>query len=130
MTVRAQLHCHSGVVPASAPRLPWPLVEAIRKLDEPGRPYADLWRDACAFAERNGFTRPSYEHVRRLAHRHRALGALPTPSDALADGWLRARSPQNAVDEAFRRARERRVARERIEAERSWRPGGDPRRGS
>jgi len=108
----------------SAPRLPWPLVAEIRKLAVQRGSIADVCRDAGAFAERNGFDRPSYEHVRRLVHRERALRELPHPGDALVDGWLRARSPENAVDEAFRRAQERRAAREQIEAERTWRPLG------
>ena len=108
----------------SAPRLPWPLVAEIRKLAGQRNSIADICRDAGAFAERNGFDRPSYEHVRRLVHRERALRELPHPGDALVDGWLRARSPENAVDEAFRRAQQRRAARERIDAERIWRPLG------
>jgi len=109
-------------VTRSAPRLPWPLVETIRKLSEPDRPVADIWRGACAFADHRGFTRPSYEHVRRLVLRERDRRGLPSAGDALVDGWLRARSPQDAVDEALRRATERRIARDRLDAERSWRP--------
>ena len=114
----------AGEMARSAPRLPWPLVVEIRNLALPGRPIADVCRDACAFAEQNGFCRPSYEHVRRLVHRERALRELPRAGDALLEGWLRARSPENAVDEAFRRARERSAARQQIDAERAWRPLG------
>lgn len=103
---------------ASAPRLPWPLVAEIRRLAADRSSIAGICRDAGAFAERNGFYRPSYEHVRRLVHRERRLRELPGSGAALVDGWLRARSPENAVDEAFRRAGKRRAARERIEAER------------
>lgn len=107
---------------ASAPRLPWPLVAEIRALAGRDLPVADVWRAAGAFADLNEFGRPSYEHVRRLVVRERAYRAMPTVAGPLVDGWLRLRSPGNAVDEAFRRARERAVARSRIEAERAWRP--------
>jgi hypothetical protein len=107
---------------SSAPRLPWPLIEALPSFDAPGRSIADVWRQACVFAHENGFAQPSYEHIRRLVHRQREIRELPRASDAILEGWLRARSPENAADEAFRRARERRAARDRIRAEKAWRP--------
>lgn len=111
-------------MPDSAPRFPWPLVETIRTLAGSERTIAQIWRDAGAFAERSGFCRPSYEHVRRLVHRQRALNELPTASEAVLDGWLRVRSPQNAMDVAIDRARARRAARAEVDAERVWRPDG------
>jgi hypothetical protein len=109
----------------SAPRIPWPLVEALDSLDGPDRSIADVWRAACRLADEHGFTSPSYEQIRRLVHRRRSIRAMPGPGRPIVEGWLRARSPQNAVDEATRRARERRLARAALEAERAWRPGGD-----
>ena len=116
-------------MPRSAPRLPWPLVQALWSLDRPDRAIADVWRDVCALAEERGFTYPSYEHVRRLVQRHRRIRAMPGPAGPLIEGWLRARSPENAVDEARRRARERRIELKMLEAEREWRPGGEVGRG-
>jgi hypothetical protein len=113
-----------------APRLPWPLVAEVRSTDDGRRPIADVWRDACAFAERRGFARPSYEHVRRLVLRERAIRELPGVAEPLVDGWFRARSPESAVEEAVRRQRERRAARARIDAEQSWRPDARSERGS
>jgi hypothetical protein len=109
----------------SAPRLPWPLVEALHSLDGPDRSIADVWRAACVFADGQGFTHPSYEQVRRLVHRHRRVRAMPGPGAPLLEGWLRARSPESAVHEALRRSHERHVARMVLDAEREWRPGGD-----
>ena len=111
-------------MPRCAPRIPWELVEALPSLDGPNRSIADVWRAACAFADGHGYTYPSYEQIRRLVHRQRAVRAMPSPVGALAEGWLRARAPENAVDEATRRAHERRVARAAIDDERAWRPGG------
>jgi hypothetical protein len=98
------------------------LVAALPSLDEPGLPIAEVWRRVCAVAEENGCTRPSYEQVRRLVHRERAIRALPAVGDPIVEGWLRARSPQGAFDEAVRRHRERSAARAAVEAERGWRP--------
>jgi hypothetical protein len=111
-------------MPDAAPRIPWPLVEALARMDEPGLPIAEVWRRACAYADEHGFTRPSYEQIRRLTHRERALRALPGPLDPLIDGWLRARSPESAVNESMRRHRERTAARSDVRAERTWRPAG------
>lgn len=115
-------------MPRSAPRLPWPLVAALDSLDGPNQSIADVWRAACALADERGFTHPSYEQIRRLVHRRRDLAAMPGPGAPLIDGWLRVRSPENAVDEAIRRAYERRLARAVVEAEQDWRPssGSDP----
>ncbi len=83
-----------------------------------------MWRAVCAVAEERGFTYPSYEQVRRLVTRHRRMQAMPGPAAPLIEGWLRARSPENAVEEARRRSLERRYARDALEAEREWRPDG------
>jgi hypothetical protein len=112
-------------MPRSAPRIPWPLILALRRLDGPDRSIADVWRAVCAVADERGFTYPSYEQVRRLVTHHRQLHAMPGPAGPLIDGWLRARSPENAVHEAMRRSLER-YAREALEEERKWRPQGAP----
>ena len=130
VTISSDLRGHTRIVTSSAPRLPWPLVEAVRSLDAPDRSVASVWRDACAFADANDFQRPSYEQIRRLVRRERAIRELPSAVDAVVDGWLRARSPASAGEEALRRARERKVARAWIDLERSWRPTGDREAGS
>jgi hypothetical protein len=100
------------------------LVEEVRRLARTDVRVAQICRDAGMFAAERGFQRPSYQTVRRLVLRERSLLALPSPVDPLLDGWLRARSPANAVEEAFRRAQDRAATRAVIEAERARRPGG------
>jgi hypothetical protein len=113
-------------MPRAAPRVPWPLVEALASLDGPDRSIADVWRDACALADQRGYTYPSYEQIRRLVHRHRRIRAMPAPGAPLIEGWLRTRSPESAVHEATRRSQERRLAKAVVTREREWRPGGKP----
>ena len=108
----------------SAPRLPWPLVEEVRRLARTEARVAQICRDAGRFAAEHGFQQPSYQTVRRLVLRERSLLELPGPVEPLLAGWLRARSPVDAVDEALRRVQDRAAARAAIEAERAWRPGG------
>ena len=79
---------------------------------------------AC-FADEHGFTRPSYEQIRRLLHRQRRLRAMPSAVTAIAEGWLRARSRKAAVHEAMRRSLDRRLAQAVIGEERTWRPDGE-----
>ena len=112
-------------MPRSAPRIPWLLVEALGSLDGPDRSIADVWRAACLLADEHGFTRPSYEQIRRLLHRQRRLRAMPSAVTAIAEGWLRARSPESAVHEAMRRSLDRRLAQAVIGEERTWRPDGE-----
>jgi hypothetical protein len=111
-------------VVGSAPRVPCPLVDELRRLAASTLSVAEICREAGRFSASRGFQRPSYETVRRLVERERELRALPSVVDPLLDGWLRARSPENAVDEAFRRAEHRAAARGRIESERTRRPRG------
>jgi hypothetical protein len=108
----------------SAPRLPWPLAVEIRRLAASDASPAQIRRDVGPFADERGFQRPSYEAVRRLVQRERDARALPGVAGPILDGWLRARSLQNAADEAFRRAEERAAARRALDEERAWRPGG------
>jgi hypothetical protein len=109
-----------------APRLPWPLVEELRRLAASDASTAEICRRLGRFAAARGLHRPSYESVRRLVRRERDYRSLPGVADPIIDGWLRARSLQNAADEAARRAERRRWARAVIEAERAWRPTGGP----
>ena len=111
----------------SAPRLPWPLLEEMRRLSATELTAAEICRRIGQFACTHDFQRPSYQTVRRLVERERLVGALPGLAEPLVHGWLRARSPQSAIDEAFRRAEQRAAARARIDAERVWRPVGDTR---
>jgi hypothetical protein len=100
-------------------------VVEVRRLAASDASVAEIRRQLGTFADTRGLPTPSYEAVRRLVRRERALRSLPGVSGPVVEGWLRARSLQNAADEAIRR-RERRVAvRAAIEAERAWRPSGD-----
>lgn len=108
----------------SAPRLPWPLVVEICRLAASDTSAAQIRRDVGPFAEARGFQRPSYEAVRRLVQRERDLHELPGVTGPILEGWLRARSLQNAADEAFRRAEARAAVRRSLEEERAWRPSG------
>lgn len=51
-----------------SPRIARPLIEALLRLDDPGRPIAETHRLLGAEADRLGITRPSYERVRELVH--------------------------------------------------------------
>ena len=110
----------------SAPRLPWPLVDEIRRLARTEARVAQICRDAGRFAADRGFQQPSYQTVRRVVVRERLRIALPSPLDPLVEGWLRARSPASAVEEALRRAEVRAATKAAAEAEGAWRPAGDP----
>lgn len=106
----------------AAPRLPWQLVRALGRLDDPKRPVAETWRRAGAFADELGVPRPSYEQVRRLVERQRALAAVPGSARLVADVIVRARAPEHAVSVAVERWQERRAQLETIRRERLWRP--------
>ena len=108
----------------SAPRIAWPLVEAIPELDEPGMAIAELWRRLCLRATELGLSSPSYEQTRVLVHRSRRLRAMPGVGDLAVDVLLRTRGPAEAEAVAERRLLDRRAAAASIEAERAWRPDG------
>jgi hypothetical protein len=59
-----------------APRYDVRILDALRALDEPDVPIAELNRRIGAIAEAMGFPRPSYVHVRRyvIADRERRAG--------------------------------------------------------
>jgi hypothetical protein len=106
----------------SAPRIAWPLVEAIPELDEPGLAIAELWRRLSARSTELGLPPPSYQQTRVLAHRSRRIRALPGVADLALDVMFRTRSPGEAGTVAERRLQERRAAGAVVEAERAWRP--------
>ena len=108
----------------AAPRLPWQLVRALGRLDDPRRPVAETWRRAGALADELGVPRPSYEQVRRLVERERALRAVPGSAGLAAEVVLRARGPEQAARLAHDRWQERRTRLEEIRQERHWRPTG------
>jgi hypothetical protein len=56
-----------------APRISGRLIEAIVRLDHPGRPIAETNRRVGAEAERLGLTRPSYQRIRELVHQIRNM---------------------------------------------------------
>lgn len=108
----------------SAPRIAWPLVEAIPELDEPGLSIADLWRRLGALAVRLGLPRPSYEQTRVLVHRSRRIHAIPGVGDLVVDVMFKTRGPAEARAVAAERLQEKTAARHAVERERAWRPTG------
>jgi hypothetical protein len=62
-----------------APRIPDRLLDAIPRLDDGGRPIAEVIRRVGDEADRLGITRPSYERIRQLIHKSRSIH--PGPSD-------------------------------------------------
>jgi len=113
-------------MPDSAPRIAWPLVEAISELDEPGLAIAELWRRLCARATELRLPLPSYQQTRVLAHRSRRIRAMPGVTDLAVDVLFRTRSPQEAAAVAERRLRDRRAAHATVEVEQTWRPPEPP----
>lgn len=109
-------------MPHCAPRIAWPLVEAISELDRPGLALADLWRRVCMRASELDLPRPSYQQTRVLAHRSRSIRAMPGIGDLTVDVLFRVRSPGEARVVAERRLQDRRAARDVVAAERAWRP--------
>jgi putative intracellular protease/amidase len=59
-------------MPAFAPRYDPRIVNAIRAFDDRTVPIAEVCRRVGRAAEALGLPRPSYVHVRRLVHAHRA----------------------------------------------------------
>lgn len=109
-------------MPHSAPRIAWPLIEAIAELDEPDLAIAELWRRLCVRAAELGLLLPSYQQTRVLVHRSRRIRAMPGVTDLVVDVLFRTRSPQEAAAVAERRLRDRGAARATVEAEQTWRP--------
>jgi hypothetical protein len=109
-------------MPQSAPRIAWPLVEAIAELDEPGLAIAELWRRLCVRATELRLPSPSYQQTRVLVDRSRRIRAMPGVTDLAVDVLFRTRSPQEAAAVAERRLRDRTAARAAVDAERDWRP--------
>jgi hypothetical protein len=99
-------------------------VVELRRLAASDASIAEIRRELGRFAERRALARPSYEAVRRLVTRERELRSLPGVAGPIVEGWLRARSLQNAADEALRRY-DRVAARAAIDLEQAWRPAGN-----
>ena len=108
----------------SAPRIAWPLVEAIPTLDEPGLSIADLWRRLCVHADTLDLQRPSYQQTRVLVQRSRRIRAMPGVADLAVDVVFKARGPSEARAVAADRLIEKARARQSLERERDWRPPG------
>lgn len=106
----------------SAPRIAWPLVEAIDALDEPGLSIADLWRRLCARAVELDLQQPSYEQTRVLAHRSRRIRAIPGVGELALDVMFKVRGPAEARAIGAERLQEKAAARAALERERAWRP--------
>jgi hypothetical protein len=86
------------VVPASAPRIPQRLLEALVRLDDRSVSIAETYRRLGAEADRLGITRPSYERVRQLVHELRRIRRGPTTTQVLMDVAWRSRAPEEFLD--------------------------------
>ena len=67
----------------AAPRIDARLHAALARVDDASLPIAEVNRRLGLVAGWLGVPRPSYEHVRRLVHAQRRLGAYPTAGDVL-----------------------------------------------
>jgi hypothetical protein len=76
-----------------APRLSPRLIEALERLDDGKRSFAELRRLVGDEADRLGLPRPSYERVRTLAHELRSARSEPTTGEVLWDVASRTRPP-------------------------------------
>jgi hypothetical protein len=85
---------------AFAPRISPRLLRALHRLDDPRLPIAEINRRLGAEAERLGLPRPSYQRVRELLHRLRAIRRQPTTSQVLLEIALTARPPAAFLDHA------------------------------
>ncbi len=83
-----------------APRIGPRLLRELRRLDDGRLPIAEVSRRLGRFAERRGLPRPSYEQVRILVHRERALRRGPTTAQVLVDVVFRVRPPAAVLDHA------------------------------
>ena len=106
-----------------APRIAWPLVEAIDALDEPGLSIAELWRRLGAYADELHLPQPSYQQTRLLVHRSRQIRAMPGAGELVLDVALKVRGPREAGAIAADRLLEKAAARQVVAQERSWRGG-------
>jgi len=86
-------------MPAAAPRYDTCILDAIRRLDDRRHPIAETCRRVGTYAEKNGLTRPSYVHVRRIviAERERAREAAEARA-AFVGGLLAGRGPISALN--------------------------------
>lgn len=107
----------------AAPRIAWPLVEAIDALDEPGLSIAEVWRRLRAPAAALGVPQPSYEQTRVLVQRSRRIRAMPGVGDVALDVLFKVRGPAEALDVGERRLHEKAAARAVVRRERAWRSG-------
>jgi hypothetical protein len=82
------------VVLAFAPRISPRLLRILDRIDDPRLPFAELNRRLGAEAERLGLPRPSYQRVRELLHRLRALRRRPSTTSVLVDIAFRVRPPE------------------------------------
>ena len=85
-------------MPRAAPRISHRLLLALERLDDGKVGIAELARRLGGEADRLGLPRPSYEQVRVLAHRNRALRARPATAEVLLDVATRARPPEAVLD--------------------------------
>jgi hypothetical protein len=83
---------------AFAPRISPRLLRILNRIDDPRLTFAELNRRLGAEAERLGLPRPSYQRVRELLHRLRALRRRPSTTSVLVDIAFRARPPEAFLD--------------------------------
>jgi hypothetical protein len=97
-------------VPASAPRIPQRLLEAIVHLDDGRAPIAEIIRLVGTEADRLAITRPSYERIRQLIHESRRLRRRrgPTIAQVFSEAAIGTRSLDSAKLALATRREERR----------------------
>lgn len=86
---------------AAAPRIDSRLHAALARLDDGSIRIAELNRRLGHVADDLGLARPSYEHVRRLVHAQRRLGAYPSAGEILLDIATTKRPPTAIMEHAL-----------------------------
>jgi hypothetical protein len=76
------------------------VLEALVRLDDRTVPIAETYRRVASDADRNGFTRPSYQRVRVLVHESRRARRGPSTASVLLDVMAQMRPPEALIDHA------------------------------
>ena len=94
-----------------APRIAYPLLEAIARFDNGKMPIAEVCRRVGREADRRRLTQPSYERIRELVHVERSLRRRrrgPTTIQLLLEAGAGYRSAASTMDNVRRPREERR----------------------
>jgi hypothetical protein len=91
-------------VKPAAPRIDSRLLAALARLDEPGRPIADVHRALGDVADHLRLPRPSYQRTRLLVHEIRAGKTPNEVAEVLLDIAFRAKPPEALAEVLSRSA--------------------------